>query len=331
MSDVHSSVSLRQLEYLVAIAEEGTVTSAARRLFVSQSALSHQLRDLEQELGGPVFERLGRSMRLTALGRAILGDARTAITAAARVTRAARAVAGGEEGDLVVATVLSVAAGLLPRTLAKWALSRPRVTTHLREFQHKAALEAEVAQGGADLALGPRPAGWEGELVSLGAEEFVVVLPPGDEADDGSGVVDLAVLAGRRWVLYHPQHGLAELVAAACARAGFTPHGIVHTWQVELAARLAAIGLGPAMIPDNAVPGDLAAPVCRQRSPVLRELAAFAPDTFSGLARGYLDVVLSSDLRLHSVPPGAMPDERNALLLPRATPLARSRADEKGR
>ncbi|MGH7919677.1 MAG: LysR family transcriptional regulator [Candidatus Dormibacteraceae bacterium] len=305
---------MRQLEYVIAIAEEGTVTAAARRLFVTQSALSHQLRDLERELGGPLFQRLGRSMRPTALGRAILGDARAAVAAAHRVVRTARAVTEGEEGDLIVATVLSVAAGVLRRTLAGWANAKPRVTTHLREFQHKSALEAAVAQGGADVALGPRPSNWDGSLLSLGAEEFVVVLPTGDEADDGSGFVDLATLADRRWVLYHPDHGLAQLVAAACARVGFAPHGIVHTWQVELAARLAAVGLGPAMIPDNAVPPGLEATICRQRKPVLRELTAFAPGTFGSLASAYLDVLLDSDLRLQSVPDGAIPDRTNALL-----------------
>jgi len=308
-------MSLRQLEYLVTLAEEGSFTRAAERLFVTQPALSHQLRELEQDLGGRLLERLPRGVRLTALGRAVLEDARLALGAAERVRRTAGLVVGGEAGQLEIATVLSVAAGVLPKTLKTWSDRRPGVVTRLQEFRHKAAMEAAVSSGLGDLALGPRPAQWSGSLVSLGAEEFVVVLPTDDPLAGGSDVIDLCELSERRWVLYNPEHGLSDVVATACAAAGFAPRGVAHTWQVEVAARLAASGLGPALVPDNAVPPGLDAAVLHLRRPLLRELAIYARGDFVPLAREYVEVATASDLRLQAVPEGET-DPAHALIMP---------------
>lgn len=81
-------MSLRQLEYFVAVAEEGHVGRAARRLFVSQPPLSRQLRALEDELGAPLFERGPRGMRLLPAGARFLAHARDVLQAVDRARRA---------------------------------------------------------------------------------------------------------------------------------------------------------------------------------------------------------------------------------------------------
>lgn len=81
-------MSLRQLEYFVAVAEEGHVGRAARRCFVSQPPLSRQLRALEDELGAPLFERVPRGMRLSSEGARFLGHAREVLEAVDRAKRA---------------------------------------------------------------------------------------------------------------------------------------------------------------------------------------------------------------------------------------------------
>lgn len=310
-------MSIRQLEYFVTVASEGSFTRAAERLFVTQPALSHQIRQLELALGGRLLERLPRNVRLTPLGRAVLEDASLAVGAAERVRRTAAQVAAGGAGDLEIATVLSVAAGVLPKALRAWSDRRPGIVTKLHEFRHKSSLEGAVAGGLGDIAIGPRPGGrWLGALVSLGVEEFVVVLPRDDPLAGSRERLDLRELAPRRWVLYNPEHGLSEVVATACARAGFSPRGVVHTWQVEVAARLAASGLGPAMLPDNAVPPGLDAAVLRLRVPMMRELAIYARGDFQPLARDFADVAMASDLRLQSLPAGAVIDPTHALVWP---------------
>src|ERR1700678_2855776 len=93
-------VSMRGLECLVAIVEQGSLTKAAAVLHLSQPALSHQLAAIERELGTPVIERLPRRIRPTAAGLAAAAEARIALAAADRVVLAGRRVAAGGGGPV---------------------------------------------------------------------------------------------------------------------------------------------------------------------------------------------------------------------------------------
>ena len=197
--------SLRQLEYLVTVVDTGSFTRAAEQLHVTQPALSHQMRALEQGLGGPLLERLPRAVRLTPMGRAMLPHARAALADAERARCAARLASGTTAGELQVATVYSVSLGVLPPALRVWRRDRPGVDVRLIEFRHADELRDAMAAGEADVALGPLPADWPGPVRRLGVEEFVVVLPAdGASEDDKTGVVDLATLADCAWVHYAP-------------------------------------------------------------------------------------------------------------------------------
>ncbi len=106
-------------------------------------------------------------------------------------------------------------------------------------------------------------------------EEFVIVLPPTDPLA-GRTSVRLEELAERDWVLYHPDHGLAGIVDEVCRQAGFQPRGTVRTSQAEGGARLAAAGLGPALVPDNIVRPGIGGAVLRLEPRLVREIAAYA-------------------------------------------------------
>jgi DNA-binding transcriptional LysR family regulator len=274
--------SLRQLEYLVTVVDTGSFTRAAEQLHVTQPALSHQMRALERGLGGPLLERLPRAVRLTPMGRAVLPHARAALADAERARCAARLASGTTAGELQVATVYSASLGVLPPALRVWRRDRPAVDVRLIEFRHADELRDAMAGGAADVALGPLPDGWTGPVRPLGVEEFVVVLPAdGASEDAATGVVDLATLAGCAWVHYAPGNGLAELVDAACAAAGFRPRAAVRTEQTAAAPILAAAGLGPALVPANVLPARFDGRVLRPAVPIHRTLAAYtraAPD-----------------------------------------------------
>jgi DNA-binding transcriptional LysR family regulator len=107
-------VRLRQLEYFIAVAEHGAITKAAAALFVAQPSLSSQITALEHEIGGPLLDRLPRGIRLTPAGREFLMEARATVAAADRARRRARSVLDATSGEFDLATVLSVAAGVLP-------------------------------------------------------------------------------------------------------------------------------------------------------------------------------------------------------------------------
>ncbi|EHR52871.1 transcriptional regulator [Saccharomonospora marina XMU15] len=272
--------SLRQLEYLVAIAEQGSFTRAAEVLHVTQPALSHQVRVLERSVGGPLLERLPRAVRLTPMGRAMLPHARAALADARRASCAARQAFGLERAELELATVYSMSLGVLPPALRRWSQDYPSVHIRLHEYRHADELREGMAQGQADVAVGPQPSDWEGTVRTLGVEEFVVVVPPDFEAGE-SGEVELAELAGSAWVHYAPGNGLADIVDQACAAAGFRPRVSVRTEQSAAVPVLAASGLGPALVPANIVAPRFEGRVLRPRPSVRRTLAAYtrsAPD-----------------------------------------------------
>jgi DNA-binding transcriptional LysR family regulator len=287
-------MDLRRLTSFLAVVEEGSLTRAARRLGIAQPSLSQQIRTLESELGGPLLERLPRGIRLTAAGRALLPEAQTAVRAAERAGNAARMALGLQAGELELATLLSMAVGILPHAIARWIERYPDITIRMREYTHRTMLEEDVRSGVGDLALGPVPEDWDGPVERLGWEELVVVLPASDPLA-GEESVPLAALADRHWILFQPGHGLTEVVEVACRRAGFQPRVAVRTTQVEAATRLAAAGLGPTMVPDNVVPLGLVPTVVRLEPPVLRELAVYTRSEWSPLASAFLEALRSSD------------------------------------
>jgi DNA-binding transcriptional LysR family regulator len=287
-------MTFRQLEYLVAVVDEGSFGRAAQRLYVSQPTLSQQVRALEAEIGGPLLERLARGVRATAAGEALLPAARAALAATERARRSARMVLGLEAGELEIATVGTVAFGLLPPILRRWRARHRDRTVRMHEHRDGPTLAEAVADGGADLGIGPRPAEWAGPLESLGWEEFVVVLPPDDPLRGEEGPVALSDLAHRDWVLFEREHALGQLTEALCAAEGFSPRPAVRTAQIAAVPVLAAAGLGPALVPVNIVAGPQRRSVRALDPPRARELCAFTRAAWSPLARAFLDL-LSED------------------------------------
>src|SRR5690348_15085349 len=281
-------MNVRQLTCFVAVVEDGSFTRAARRVGIAQPSLSQQIRALEDELGGAVLERHPRGISLTPAGRSLLPEARAAVRAVERGRRAARAALALESGDLEIATVLSMAVGLLPRYIRRWHERHPNIGVRLQEFRHRTLLEQAVEQGIADFAIGPLPLRtWDGLLERVSWEEFVVVTPP-DDPLASRGSVPLEALADREWVLYHPDHGLAGVLEEVCRRAGFSPRGTVRTSQAEGAARLASAGIGPALVPDNIVLPGIEGRVLHLDPPLIRDVAVYARTEWSITASAFV-------------------------------------------
>src|SRR5687767_7036051 len=284
-------MTLRQLEYLVTVVDEGSFARAAPALYVSQPTLSQQVRTLEAEVGGPLLERLARGVRPTPAGNAFLPAARSALAAAQRARRSARMVLELEAGELEIATVGTVALGLLPAVLRRWRARHRELVVRVHEHRDAPSLARAVAEGSADMGIGPRPPEWSGPLESLGWEEFVVILPPGDPLRRGDEPVALAALGEREWVLFEREHALGQLVDRLCAAEGFTPRAAVRSAQIAGVAALAAAGLGPALVPSNIVPSAARSSVRALDPPRARELCAFTRAEWSPLARAFLELV----------------------------------------
>jgi DNA-binding transcriptional LysR family regulator len=287
-------VTLRQVSYFLAVAEEGSFTLAARKLRIAQPSLSQQVQALERDVGTNLLERTSRGVRLTTAGREFLPEARSMLAASQRARLAVRQTEAVEGGELEIATVRSLAVGVLPPLIGRFRSRHPGVRIWLREFAHRDELNDAVLSGLSDIAVGPRPAAWAGPLLALGWEEFVVIVPQDDPIAQRDGAFNLRHLAEREWILYEPGHGLDDVVSFACAQAGFTPRAAMRTGQAEAAVRLAASGLGVAMVPINVVPGQLATIARRLRHPVVRELAAYTRTQFSPAAEVFATVAAAT-------------------------------------
>jgi DNA-binding transcriptional LysR family regulator len=296
------------MEYLMTVAEEGSFTRAAERLFVSQPALSHQIKTLERSVGGELLERLPNAVQLTPMGRAFLPHATAAVLAAEEARHAARAVGELEAGQLRIGTLGSIALGVLPAAVRAWRLANPQVSFELREYLHIDELAEQMRLGAADVAVGPRPLGWDGPIRSLGQEDLVVVLAVDDPlVEAGRKRVALEQLADRPWTLYSSDNGLAPVVLDACAAAGFTPRPAVHTHHTATAVQLAAAGLGPALVPENVVDPGFTGALLRPDPPVRRELVAFSRANPPPLVAAFTDVLAEHaviDPRKPSILPG---------------------------
>jgi DNA-binding transcriptional LysR family regulator len=285
-------MNIRQLACFVAVVDEGSFTRAARTVGISQPSLSQHLRTLEKELGGTLVERLPRQIVLTPAGRSLLPEARAAVRAVERARHEARAALAATGSELEIATVLSMAVGLLPAWIRTWHERYPRVAIRLHEYRHRHLLEDAVRQGIADLGVGPLPLHrWEGPLERIGWEEMTVVVAA-DDPLAGRRSVKLEELADREWVLYHPDHGLADIVEEVCRHAGFTPRGTVRTSQAEGAARFAAAGLGPALVPNNIVLPGIGGAVLRLEPRLMREVAAYTRTDWSPTGSAFVEMLL---------------------------------------
>src|SRR5690606_40432849 len=126
-----SALEIRHLQLVRAVAETGTLTAAAERLCVTQSALSHRLRELEQRLGSAVFHRQGRRMIPTRTGARLLAAAEQVLDELERTRNDLARLSAGEQGELRLSTGCYTAYHWLPRLLPAFQARHPRVEIRL--------------------------------------------------------------------------------------------------------------------------------------------------------------------------------------------------------
>jgi DNA-binding transcriptional LysR family regulator len=254
-------MQMRQLEYVVAVAEEGTFTRAAERVHVAQPAISQQVAQLERELGERLFDRSDRRVLLTPAGEAFLPHARATLAAARAGRDAVGELKGVLAGRLVLGTIPSPPAELLER-LGRFRERHPRVTVLLRTGNPE-QLSADVLAGALDLALvgvsGPRhvtgPGGQRLPAALASAdfahEPLVLAVTP-DHPLARRRCASIADLKGLPVVTLTAGSGLRTELDAACADAGFEPEIVAETDDLAVLAALAGHGLGAALIPRSA-------------------------------------------------------------------------------
>ena len=240
-------MNLKQLEYFVAIAEEGQITAAARRLSISQPPLSYELAQLERELGVELVRRGPRGVTLTDAGR-ILHERATAILALSRAAaREVSSVGQGLAGTLCLA-VADSAAGMAPAArLSELGAHYPDVSLEVRSCSVAAALDL-VLTGVAEVGVVRTPFPSRGLRCRYAKPEPLVAIMPAAFEVGSELSVSLSELAGVPLVA---DAHLAEAVRAQLEARGLAAHVACVTDDVRTTCACAAAGLGVGLVPQS--------------------------------------------------------------------------------
>ncbi|MFD5826130.1 LysR family transcriptional regulator [Lentzea sp. NPDC060358] len=264
-------MNLRQYEYALTVAEEGSITAAAERLGLAQPSLSQQIGTLEKQVGVRLFTRTPQGMLPTAAGRAFLVEAEIATTASRRALTAARSADADLTGELVIAVYLGLGTRVLPRALGELRRRHPHLEVTLHEEPDPADMERLSRQGTLDLVLVHEvPPGCTFDVHPLGRESYVAVLPEGHPLLSRDEPLLLDHLASDGWVRYRRTSKLDEYLARVLAERGLAPRTVGRASQISTAVRLVAEGLGVTIAPSSAIP-DRAGHLTRPLRPGLSE------------------------------------------------------------
>jgi DNA-binding transcriptional LysR family regulator len=259
-------MELRQLQYFAAVARHRHFTRAAQELYVTQPALSQQVRRLEAELGLALLRRTSRGVELTAAGEDLLVHAEAVLAEVAQARAQMDRHAGVSRG---VARVAATAADAprLPDALADFHADHPRIQIALRQGS-AAEVVALVQRGSVDvavLALLDAPAG---VAIHPLADEPLRVAVPTDDPLAGT-TAKLEALRGRPFILAEPGTALRETVMAATQAAGFSPLPLVEVGDPATVRHLIRAGLGISLVPASWLerPGPVVAAADLDRPP----------------------------------------------------------------
>ncbi|KOU73268.1 LysR family transcriptional regulator [Streptomyces sp. MMG1533] len=261
------------LRLLVAVAETGSFTKAAARLNYTQSAVSRRIATLEQQAGGPLFERLPRGVRLNSAGRTLHRHAMEVLDRLSRAERELAVLHAGHGGLLHVGAFATANISLVPTALRALRNARPDVEVVAVEGPTDTLME-RLADGTLDLAVvSDYPYGLpsaDGVTTTVLCEDELLVALPRGHRLAGTEPVDLRELRDEAW-LQNAYGDRPTMLADACARAGFIPRKIIRIAEWTGKFGYAAAGLGVAVVPSLAawaVPGELV--LRRLTDPALR-------------------------------------------------------------
>ena len=244
-------MDLRQLECFIAVAEERHFSRAAQRLHLVQSGLSHTIRALEADLGGPLFIRSTRKVDLTPAGRALLVEAHRILAATREARLLVTQVNGMARGQLRIGAIHGLAHFVdLPSSLGRFRQQLPGIDVQLL-LDGAAPLLAAVGEGRLDLAFtqpGETGAGTTSRM--LACEDLVLICAPGDPLAAGP-MPELAALAERTFVDLKLDWGMRRLVDRSFAALGLARTISFEVNDLNLLMDFVAQGLGLALVPES--------------------------------------------------------------------------------
>lgn len=296
-------MNLRDLEYLVAVADHGNFRRAAAACEVSQPTLSTQVKKLETELGAVLLDRASTPPRLTPVGEEVVRRARRLLQDAAQLKDVVRAQAHPEAGTLRLGVFPTLGAYLLPRVLGAVRERFPGVSLLLTE-EKSSELLALLDAGDLDAVLVALPVPGTGLTVCpLFREDFLLAVPRDHPLADGDSPVAARRLTGTDVILLAAGHCLADQVNDWLARVGGHPREDFRATSLESLRSMVAAGGGATLLPALSVESPVTASDAVFTRPVVQPAPSrdVALVWRSGSARADLLAKLAEELVPHGV------------------------------
>jgi DNA-binding transcriptional LysR family regulator len=246
-------MDLRQLSYFLAVVDEATFTAAASAMAVAQPSLSQAVRALEADLGAELFHRLGRSVRLTAAGAALVEPARQALRDADTAREAVRAVVGLVAGRLDLASLPTLAAEPLAGLVGAFCREHPGVSVRVIAPEEPAGVDALVRTGTCEIGFTELQPGGDALVQRpLFRQDLLAVWPPGSPARTA---VSLRTLSAAPLVTTPPGTSTRRLLEEAFAAEGLIPRVAVEANAREAILPLVLAGAGASLLPRRLTEG----------------------------------------------------------------------------
>jgi LysR family transcriptional regulator, hydrogen peroxide-inducible genes activator len=265
-------MNLKDLKYLVALADTGHFGRAAERTFVSQPTLSAQLKKLEEYLGVKLVERHPKHLQLTDVGKQIVARARRMLSEGDEILALARNNTDPLAGKLKIALIPTIGPYLLPRVMQKLRKALPELGLMLYEHQTEELLK-RLKDGGLDVGIVALPVESDGlETRELYKEEFTVALPNSNPLAQKASI-KVADLKGQTLLLLEDGHCLREQALEVCSRVDVREAEDFRATSLETLRHMVVAGLGVTLMPELAVES----PFGSQRGLTIRQFSKPAP------------------------------------------------------
>lgn len=246
-------IELRHLRSFLAVADHLNFHRAAAALHLTQPALSRQIKQLEEAVGCPLFQRNTKQTSLTAAGHYFRRHAAGLLESTTRLVRETREASEGKRGSLGLGYTEAVMASFLPGLLRTLRSEHPALALQL-EQGHSERLEREVALGQLDAAFVSLPSVTPGvRCTQVASEAIGMVLPDRHPLAAQKKPLSLSSLARETFILfpYRDNPRLYADILAACSQSGFTPRKVEEADTRILAVNMVASGLGIALLSEH--------------------------------------------------------------------------------
>lgn len=245
-------MEVHQLRYFCAVAEAGSFTRAAEREQVAQPSLSQQILKLEEELGVRLFDRLGRSVRLTDLGQIFLPRARAILNELKTAKEEVAEKESSVSGPVVVGVIPTIAPYYLPSRIAAFCRRYPHASITVVE-DVTARLMDRLRAGLIDLAIMALPMrGHDLDSVALRTEKLYAILPKGHSLGHRRSLL-LKELRTEPFLLLRDDHCFRETAIEVCKRARLLPRIVFESGQFSSIMGMVGAGLGISIVPEMAL------------------------------------------------------------------------------